>query len=898
MTTNKWLTVVLLLGAVAYGTWVNGVLAQQPGEPPEFPPFAEVSKGHDPVPFAGEPSQPMYSLWIRKRDGHLLAELPKDFPNRKYFIGATVASGETYAGLQGPVLFAYWRQFDKRIALVESQVTVRSNGDPESRSSVARIFTDRFIADTQILTYGPHGGPVIDIGSLLIQNSGKLFGGHAQGAIMHLVTTKTAKVFPRNVELAFEMPIGDGHFKTLHYSLSELPDASGYRPRQADERVGYFTTAFNDLGRFHEDGTWIRYIRRWRVEKRDPSLKLSPPKNPIVFYIEHSTPVRYRPWVKKGILAWNSAFEKIGVRDCIDVRQQDSVTGEHMDKDPEDVRYNFVRWLNNDVSTAIGPSRFHPLTGEILDADIILTDGWIRNYLRHQTDILPQVAAEGWGKETKAWVAEHPEFDPRRLFGVGASADAAQHQDDLLRNAQCAFSTGLALDVDSMRMSLETMSIDLGPNAEPSGNVLDGMPEEFVGPLVAMLTAHEVGHTLGLRHNFRGSGAVPLVEMNRPENEAKPLSTSVMDYLPVNINLRDGKLRSNFTLNGIGAYDTWAIQYGYSFEEDLKPILARSNEPELAYSTDEDADGPDPLAKRYDLGANPVDFAKVQLGLAQQQRKDLIEKFVRDGQSWAKARRGYETTLGTQMRALSIMADWLGGAHVRRQLKGDSGAKQPIEVISPQAQRDALNFVIENSFRDEAFGLTPQLLSHLGLDQWYDEGGEASLSQESAWPVHDKVAAIQSIVLTSLLGPSTVKLVFDNELRTPPEADAVTLPEILDTIGRAIWSELDSSPPAGATARKPWISSLRRDLQREHIERLIALSMPESSSPAVRKPVANLALSRLSALLGQINKTLEQRGAIDPYTLAHLDEAARRISKAIDAQYIYNIKDAARSPRF
>src|SRR5262249_33743480 len=145
-------------------------------------------------------------------------------------------------------------------------------------------------------------------------------------------TIKTAKAFPQNVELAFEVPVaggrglfgggsGSGRLETLHYSISVIPDNTGYKPRLADQRVGYFTTSYNDLGKFKEEDTWVRYINRWHLEKRDPSLKVSEPKSPIVFYVENTTPVRYRPWVKRGILYWNKAFEKVGIRDAIQVYQ-------------------------------------------------------------------------------------------------------------------------------------------------------------------------------------------------------------------------------------------------------------------------------------------------------------------------------------------------------------------------------------------------------------------------------------------------------------------------------------------------------------------------------------------------------------------------------------------------
>ena len=107
------------------------------------------------------------------------------------------------------------------------------------------------------------------------------------------------------------------------------------------------------------------YINRWHLQKRDSKLKLSPPKEPIRFYVEHTAPVRYRRWIKAGIDYWNKAFEKVGLVDAIVIEYQDASPDSraHMEKDPEDVRYNFIRWLNNDVGTAIGPSRVHPETG-------------------------------------------------------------------------------------------------------------------------------------------------------------------------------------------------------------------------------------------------------------------------------------------------------------------------------------------------------------------------------------------------------------------------------------------------------------------------------------------------------------------------------------------------------
>ncbi len=86
------------------------------------------------------------------------------------------------------------------------------------------------------------------------------------------------------------------------------------------------------------------------------------------------------------------------------------------------------------------------------------------------------------------------------------------------------------------------------------------------------------------------------------------------DYLPINIPLEAGETRGDYTMIGIGPYDYWAIEYGYTPDESkLDAILQRCSEPELRYATDEDTNGPDPLARRYDYAADPLDYANNQM---------------------------------------------------------------------------------------------------------------------------------------------------------------------------------------------------------------------------------------------------------------------------------------------
>ncbi len=935
--------------------------AQEKGEPPagaekasekkdkpDFPTWKETSEGFEQVRTYAD-GDTFYNVWVRQKDGQMLAELPRGWQSQKHFFAMTVPTGESFAGLHAGDRYVYWKRIDKRMALVEPQLDVRATGDQETKDAIGKTFVDRVLVDVPIVCMGPNGQPVIDMDELLIGNMGTFYGPMGNGANKRLATIKAAKAFPENIELTFEVPVAGGAIKNFHYSISRIPDSTGYKPRKADERVGYFTVSYRDLSKYKADEVWNRYITRWNLEKRDPSLKLSPAKKPIIYYVENTVPPRYRRWIKEGVLYWNKAFEKVGILDAIEVYYQDKETGAHMDKDPEDVRYNFIRWDANDVGTAIGPSRKHPLTGEILDADVILTDGWIRHFWYQSNEFIPPTTAmEGMSAETIAWLDRHPTWDPRvrlaspeqreRMInqramggtglgvlayggqGLPAGGAAATPDEELARMGispdarLCMAAQGKSNDMAVLGLQLECLGIldadepkaqdgekgdkkdekkdgDKKDGEKPKvdkADLIDGIPEWFLGPMLADLTAHEVGHTLGLRHNFKASSIYSMAQINSEEIKGKkPFAGSVMDYIPVNIRMDgDGAIQGDYAMIAVGPYDQWAIEYGYG-STDSKEVLKRVSEPELVYATDEDTGGPDPLARRYDFAADPRDYAISRMKLAKFQRGRILDKFVKDGDSWAKSRRGYQITLASQTDAINIMASWLGGAFVNRDKKGDPGNRTPINPVPAAQQRAALKFVIENSFYDDSFALNSDLLQKMTVDKWSD-GGNGNPGTEPTWPVHDRIMGIQSSALTMLMNPTTLRRVYDNEFLIPKGEDALTLPELLDTVSGAIWSELDSAPDKRYTPRDPMVSSLRRNLQREHMERLIDLSLGDGAGAAGR-PIANLSTMKLREIQAKIGKMVEKSGSkLDAYTLAHLTESKMRIDKALEAQYIYN----------
>ncbi|TVQ60694.1 MAG: DUF5117 domain-containing protein [Phycisphaerales bacterium] len=893
----------------------------------DFPPYEDVIKDHRKVISTADGAASMYTLFVRDSDSRVLAELPPNFESQRLFIATTIAGGSPTAGIQWGDLHARWKRYDKRLALIEPNLGVRSSGDLESKKSRDNLFTDRVILDVPIVTLSPRGAPVIDMTALLVRQSDKFFGAMVRGANMNLAKLTNSKAFPQNVEIAFEMPLANGRLTTLHYSWSVLPENTGYRPRVADPRVGYFTTTYRDLGQPGDEQPWTRYINRWHIEKADPKLRMSPPKQPIVFYIEHTTPVRYRRWVRDGILEWNKAFEQIGIINAIEVYQQDARTGAHMEKDPEDVRYNFYRWNSNSIGFAIGPSRVDPRTGQILDADIVMNDGFIRAYATQWRQLMPEIATDGFAPETLSWLEQRPEWDPRVLLAapgdrerimfdrtqrigqgptrhydirthqphermlVGASSYDGLHSRVSQMNGGCSHAHFKAMDVAMLRLGVDMLdAMQIMDNGDD--DVLDGVPERFIGPLIQDVTTHEVGHTLGLRHNFKASSIRSLEEINSPEMAGKPFVGSVMDYNPVNINFGDGPVQGDFISPGIGPYDFWAIEFGYT-DGKLDEVLAKVADPDHVYLTDEDAWGPDPLARRFDLGSDPLDFAESRMRLVQDLRGKILDRAVKDGDSWEKARTAYLVLLGQHVNSVSIAANWVGGSHINRDRKGDPGGRRPIEDVPVEQQRRAMQFVIDNAFNEAAFGLTPELLSSMTVDKWWDEGGFGSIFEDPTWPVHDRIAAIQSSALTMLLNPTTLRRVHDNEFRVEASADALTLPEVLSGVTDAIWSEVDARSRGQYTPRQPMISSLRRNLQRAHLRRMIDLSMPGGMSGAAAHPVATLSTMKLRELHAKISRHVGADGApvntsIDPYTQAHLAEARLRIEKALDADFIYN----------
>ena len=189
------------------------------------------------------------------------------------------------------------------------------------------------------------------------------------------------------------------------------------------------------------------------------------------------------------------------------------------------------------------------------------------------------------------------------------------------------------------RMHLETPRVldDAGAVTPPMVETLDGIPEWFIGPMLADLVGHEVGHTLGLRHNFKASSLYTLAEINSEEWKGKkPFAGSVMDYLPPNINMEAGEIQGDYAMIDIGPYDLWAIEYGYTFDDlDEGPRARRGAGARVRHRRGHRR--PRSARPPLRLLGRPARLRQEPDAHRRAAPRALLDKFVKDGESWSKA---------------------------------------------------------------------------------------------------------------------------------------------------------------------------------------------------------------------------------------------------------------------
>ncbi|HSN32318.1 MAG TPA: zinc-dependent metalloprotease, partial [Ideonella sp.] len=643
------------------------------------------------------------------------------------------------------------------------------------------------------------------------------------------------------------LPDARSLFLKLHYSLARLPETP-MRPRRADPRVGYFNTLVENFGDDLERTPKQHFIDRWRLEKKDPSAALSEPVRPITFWLDRTIPLKYRGAITAGVLEWNKAFEKIGFKDAIVVKvQPDDATFDTLDADVAS-----IRWMT-DASPrfgAIGPTHVDPRSGEILDADIGIESLSSRNLRALRAQVLGAASTADAMPNLPDAAAAQSAPAQRDRFACSYAAQAAEQLD-------------YALDVLEARGELDPD----GPAAR-----------QFVLDYLKDTTMHEVGHALGLRHNFRSSIAYSDAQISDLEfTREHGLSGSVMDYRPVNLP-RPGEPGGTPFQTTLGPYDYWAIEYGYRpLEVDhesaqLKTIAARSNEPQLAYGTDEDNFlGIDPESLQFDLGNDVFAYARRRFDIARdlfarQERRSLAR-----GSEYGALRRSIRYAVHDAGIAASALARQIAGVRTLRDYAGSG--RDPLQPVSAARQREALDLLARNVFAADSFAASPALQRRLAPD--YLERGDAVFGGEDAsvatdYSIGQAVLGTQRVLLAQLLSDGVAARVLDSVGKADRPAEAFQLSELYRRLTYEVWGEL---------AQRRDISAPRRELQRDYLNRVAAvLVRPGSLS---RADARSLLRVEASGLLARIQGALRRDRALSAEARAHLQDSAETLRMAL-----------------
>lgn len=870
------------------------------GGKPDTGPEKKKEKTIDEVVKDTEKFTGLFTLYRKKEAGRdtVYMEIREDQLDKMLMLEVTIGTGtaQSMMAVAGNpidnIYFQFTRYSDDRIVMRMPNRFYRADKDKPIARALERSFADAYLESFKIEAKQPdRKSLLINIGDIFrgdIARITSIFsGGRPPIPIPGLSSARTAytldkeltqiqniKAFPENIVVESQYhftgsgtqavpfgfrawvsdgPLADPRSIPLRVTYVLLPlSETGYRPRLADPRVGYFTVDYQDFNYDNRNDPTVRYISRWHLEKADPKAPLSPPKKPIFFWLDNAIPLEYRDAIREGLLWWNKAFEKIGIKEAIVVKQMP----DKPEFDYADARYNIVRWVTSpDNPYAMALPRVNPFTGEIFGAGITI-DANIMRYAKLQRKDMVAPSSyfsyfEEPPKQTRPFLPYHCEI-------AGGAMQQAWF--------------GLT--------ALQMLS--------PPGSKID--EKAYANAFIRAIVAHEMGHVLGLRHNFIASTYCDLERLKNPAIVRNGgISASVMDYLAFNISAIKTRNVDYWTPT-LGRYDYWAIQYGYmpieakTPEGELPKLQAhasRCNEPGHAYQADEIADQFDPNVTRFDLGADPLNYWMRNLLVSRYLMFHLAKRVPKKGQSYWEFTRDFLGLLGIYSRAAERTSQYIGGLHVNRNHKGDPGEKPTLAPIHGAEQKKALETLATYIFAENAFSFPKSYFQYMTSQPYGDMDLAALLSGSSPdYPVMDTFANIQRAALRRIFSVPVLRRIINNEFKEANPSRALTLPLLFSRVESAAWSELGG---------RRNISTLRRQLQRAHLDILIGMVVnPPPGTPEDAKVLAWAHLRQLRDKITSARRT----GRYDDYTRVHLDESLMRINRALDARQIIGTPSA------
>jgi hypothetical protein len=695
----------------------------------------------------------------------ILLEIPPALLDRDLLLNSEFVALSTGTDYAAPGALVYnrvvrFQSARSKVHLVSLRFEVSERDTPSLKQAVKAAQLPTVLMSFDILATGQGAAPIIDLTPLFVSDVPEGIGlGFKKYFRLHTIDPKRSyidrvKVFPNNVRVYYYQTWNADLKKVMETLPPEQPSvetSAGFlfaanflllpehpmRPRYWDARVGYYSRDFQEYGPAQPGGVTRGFIERYRMEKRDRSAAVSEPIKPIVFYIGREVPDQWRAYLKRAVEDWQPAFEQAGFRNAIIARDAPT-EAQDPTWDPDDVRFNVIRWAPSTRQNALGSVNVDPRSGEVISSHTLL---W--------HDVLKIL--EDW-------------------YFVQVSP----------------------MDRRAQKLPL---------------------PADLMGELLRYVTRHEIGHTLGLRHNFKAAAMITTRQLRNPAYTRKwGTAASTMGYARFNYVAQPGD--DVGLLPRLGPYDFFAVDWGYrDFGEGVTPeqeillldkMAARQvNDPLLRFGGEDEAAQIDPTVSKNALAGDAIEAADLGLRNIDRVMDFIVPATTSPGVDYDRLREMYEALILQRHRELVHVARMVGGV-IETRYQAERGGL-PFTPVVPAEQRRAVRFLLEHAFPTPTGLLAPEVLRRV-----VPAGGAAPLQGSNVE------------LLRQLIDPG----VFER-MNEAPGDDGGYLPlDLLADLNEGLFSELNETAPG--------VDPFRRELQRNYVRVLLAPDQPRSNPGQAR----------------------------------------------------------------
>lgn len=578
----------------------------------------------------------------------------------------------------------------------------------------------------------------------------------------------------------------------VNQSMIMLPEEKAM-PRKRDNRVGYFSVSQTNYSSEAHRADRNTFITRWKLVPKDKEAylrgELVEPEEPIVYYVDPATPMKWRKYIAQGVDDWAVAFEAAGFKNAI-YSKMPPTADEDPEFSPEDVRYSVIRYITTTIQNAQGPHVHDPRSGQILESDIL----WYHNIM------------------------------------------------NLLRNWYFVQTAASNPEARTTRVS-----------------------DEIMGELIRFVSAHEVGHTLGLPHNMGSSAAFPVDSLRSPTFTAnRGTAPSIMDYARFNYIAQPGDGVTQYYPQ-IGEYDKWSIKWGYTWFPDIETpsdedeilnewIVERADDPVYFYGRQRGV--VDPRAQTEDLGDDAMRASELGLANLQVITENLVGWIEEEGENYDELAELYGNIIGQWRRYMGHVSGNVGGVYETfKTFEQGDNVYHPVEK---EKQKRAIAFLNQHAWSTPTWAFNRDILSRI--------------NESSAI---ETFRGAQAGVLSGIMSPARLGRVIDSETRTD---NPYTIIELMDDVRNGIFSEVRSTRN---------VDVHRRYLQRAYIDQMENLMTSDGGGffgggvNVSQSDIRPIVRNQLVILDRDITRALNA-GGFDRSTRVHLEDAKERVSNILD----------------